>query len=199
MEKPKRFQLQWEKLKAAVTYLAESSLHDDNFGETKLVNLLYYADCAAYFRTGRPITGSNYVRRGYGLCPEDWRSIAEQLEREEVLRVDPEDSRGSHPPWQPASAGTADTHALTKQERAFLDEQLRRFAGFNAAQIEEYSHDEVAWRTTEPGRVIPWELTGFRMPKLTDDVKERGQRIADHIRKHGRRVTRVLVERQDVV
>lgn len=193
MKEPKRFQLQWDKLKAAVAYLAERSLHDDNFGETKLVNLLYYADCAAYVRTGKPITGSNYVHIMDGPSPEDWNSIVGQLEREEAVRINPDDNQGGYRRWRPATAGTTCTDALTERERTFLDEQLRRFAEFNAVQIEVYSQDEVAWRTTELGHIIPWELTGFRMPKLTDDVKERGQRIADLIRKNGRQISRVIV------
>ena len=63
MEAPERFQLRWDKLTAAVAYLTERSLHDDNFGQVKPVKLLQYAHCAAYSRAGQPITGSNYVHR----------------------------------------------------------------------------------------------------------------------------------------
>lgn len=200
MDTPTRFQLRWDKLKAAVAYLTERSLRDENFGQVKLVKLLYYADCAAYLRTGQPLTGSNYVRQEHGPYPEDWRSITERLEREGVMRIHPEDIPGGYRRRRPVPAGMSSGYLLTEQERTFLDDQLRRFAEFNAAQIEEYSHDEVAWRTTEPGRVIPWELAGFRMPGPPDEeTKARGRRIADRIRRNGRQVSRILVERQDAV
>lgn len=195
MGAPMRFQLQWDKLKAAVAYLTERSLRDDNFGQVKLVKLLYFADCAAYLRTGQPITGSNYVHREHGPYPEDWRSIAEQLERDGVVRIHLEDIHGNYRRRRPVPLGTSNSDLLTEQERTFLDEQLRRFAAFNAAQIEEYSHDEVAWRTTKPGNVMPWELVGFRMPEITDEVKARGQRIADEIRQRGYQVANDVTPR----
>lgn len=200
MDAPIRFQLQWDKLKAAVAYLAERSIRDENFGQVKLVKLLYYADCAAYLRTGRPLTGANYVRQEHGPYPEDWRSITKQLERDGVVRIHSEEIPDGSRRRRAVPAGASSGYSLTEQERTFLDDQLRRFAEFNAAQIEEYSHDEAAWQTTEPGRVIPWELAGFRIPSPPDEeTKARGQRIADRIRRDGRQVSRILVERQDAV
>ena len=46
------FDLRLDKLTEAVVYLVNRSQNDPNFGETKLVKLLYYADCAAYLQTG---------------------------------------------------------------------------------------------------------------------------------------------------
>lgn len=200
MDAPIRFRLQWDKLKAAVAYLTERSLRDENFGQVKLVKLLYYADCAAYVRTGKPLTGANYIHEEHGPFPEGWRSITDQLEREGIVRILSEDIRGAYLRRRAVPVGPSNTDLLTEQELTFLDEQLRRFAEFNAAQIEEYSHDEVAWRTTEPGRVIPWELAGLRIPGPPDEeTKARGRRIADRIRRNGRQMSRILVERQDAV
>ncbi len=199
MEAQKSFQLQWDKFAAAVAYLTECSERDETFGSTKLVELLYYADGAAYLQLGTPITGSNYIHADHGPLPEDWRSLADRLEREEIVRVDVEVLSSRHQRQRPLLGQKATTSPLNDQERSILDDQLRRFAEFNAGQIEEYSHDEVAWRTTEPQRVMPWELAGIRIPKLTDDVKVRGQRIAEHIQKNGRQISRILVERQDAI
>ena len=204
MEAQKSFQLQWDKFAAAVAYLTECSERDETFGCAKLVELLYYADGAAYLQLGTPITGSNYIHADHGPLPEDWRSLADRLEsegvvREGIVRVEGEETSSRHQCPRPALGEKATTAALDCQERSILDDQLSRFAEFSAGQIEEYSHDEVAWRTTEPQRVMPWELAGIRMPKLTDDVKVRGQRIAEHIQKNGRQISRILVERQDAI
>ena len=64
-----RFFTNPDKLSAAIVYLAQRSLHDDHFGETKLVKLMYYADCAAYQRTGEPITGTTYIPHGSWSIP----------------------------------------------------------------------------------------------------------------------------------
>ena len=199
MNVPMRFQLQWDKLKAAVAYLTERSLRDENFGQVKLVKLLYYADCEAYVQTGKPLTGANYIHEDHGPFPEGWRSITDQLEREGVVRILSEDIRGGYRRRRAVPVGPSNTDVLTDQERTFLDEQLRRFTGFNPVQIEDYSHNEVAWTSTVAGEIVPYELAGYRIPKLDEDARERGQRIVDRIRQHGRQVSRVLVERQDAI
>lgn len=200
MENQIRFPLRWEKLAAAVAYLAQQSLHDDRFGETKLVKLLYYADCAAYQRTGEPITGTTYIRMPHGPYPDEWQVTKRRLEELDIIRVVSENVSAGHTRQRALVGAKASVEGLTEEDKAFLDEQLRQFREFTAAAIEEYSHDEVAWRTTEPGRVIPWELAGLRIPGPPDEeTKARGRRIADRIRRNGRQVSRILVERQDAV
>lgn len=181
-----RFATDLDKLAAAVAYLAQRSRNDDAFGETKLVKLLYFADCAAYLRLGKPITGCAYIRMEHGPYPQDWAATERMLERSGIISVVAEPIPGGYrwQRWLPLPA--ANTAALTDAERAILDEQLRRFADFNAAQIEEYSHAEVGWRTAQPGAVIPYNLAGFRMPPPPNaETSARGRRIADTIREKG--------------
>ena len=66
------FDLRLDKLTEAVACLVKASEDDPDFGETKLVKLLYYADCAAYLQTGAPITGITYLRYPHGPYPQDW-------------------------------------------------------------------------------------------------------------------------------
>ena len=201
MEERKTFPLQWDKLAAAVAYLAERSRNDDYFGVTKLVKLLYYADCAAYLRTGRPITGATYVHMPHGPYPDDWQRIERWLEDEQAIVILDEDIPNGHRRRRPVAGGTAAADALDEGERRFLDEQLRRFADFSATQIEDYSHDELAWHVAKQGEVVPYELSGIRRPSGPPDEETtaRGRRIAKRIREEGRRVTRVLVKRDETV
>ena len=196
MTESARFSPNPDKLAAAAAYLAQRSLGDDNFGETKLVKLLYYADCAAYLRTGRPITGTTYVRLDHGPYPDNWRAVKQSLEHAGTIRVSHEQIPNgySRQRWLPGQSAAADS--LTEQERKFLDEQLHRFAGFNARQIEEYSHDEVGWRVTDQGQAIPYNLAGLRIPPPpTAETRARAQRIADDIRKNGRQVANDVTPR----
>lgn len=200
MDAPIRFRLQWDKLAAAVAYLTERSRNDDSFGSTKLVKLLYYADCAAYQQTGRPITGSNYVHMDHGPYPEDWRSMVDQLQREDVVRIDFEDGSGNYQRRRPLLGQKATATALSDRDRAILDDQLRRFARFNARDIEEYSHDELCWLITVQGETMPYHLSGIRRPcKPDEETKARGRRIAERIRNQGRRVTRTIVDRDETL
>ena len=196
MKERQSFSLQWDKLAAVVAYLAERSRHDDAFGETKLVKLLYYADCAAYQRTGKPITGLTYVHMPHGPYPDDWQANLKRLEDDQAIKILEEYAPKGYWTRRPIVEGSAATDALTEKEQQFLDEQLRRFADFSAVQIEEYSHDEVAWRVTGQGRAMPYELVGFRMPgPVTDEVRKRAQRIADSIRERGYRIANDVTPR----
>lgn len=198
MEGRKHFPLQWDKLTAAVSYLAERSRHDDSFGTIKLVKLLYYADCAAYLRTGQPITGATYIHMEHGPYPEDWQSMLRQLEREEIVRINVEDIQGNYRRRRPVVGASASSELLTETDRALLDEQLHRFADFNAGQIEEYSHDELGWHVTTHGEVIPYDLSGIRRPGPPDEeTRARGRRIAKRLQEEGRSVSRLMVARDE--
>jgi len=189
------FPLEWGKLAAAVSYLTERSRNDEHFGFAKLVKMLYYADCAAYIRSGRPITGATYVHMPNGPYPDDWPAMLERLEAEQAIKVLKEYAAKGYWMRRPIVEGSAVTDALTEKEQGFLDEQLRRFADFSAVEIEEYSHDELAWGATAQGEMMPYELSGIRRPGPPDEETiARGRRIAKRIREEGRRVSRVLVE-----
>lgn len=192
-----QFAVNPDKLAAAVVYLTQRSLHDDAFGETKLVKLLYFADCAAYLRYGRPITGNPYIHLEHGPYPQDWPATKKMLERQGIVTTVkeklPGDCQHRH---RLLPTPAADTSALTEQDCFILDAQLRRFANFNAGDIEKYSHAEVAWRTTAPGAVIPYNRIGFRMPDPpTAETYARARRIADSIREYGRGPVRDVTPR----
>ena len=200
MENQIRFPLRWEKLAAAVAYLVQQSLHDDRFGETKLVKLLYYADCAAYQRTGEPITGTTYVRMPHGPYPDEWQVTKRRLEELDIIRVVGENVSTTHTRQRALVDANASVEALTEGDKAFLDEQLRRFREFTAAAIEEYAHEDLAWQATGQGASIPYELSGIRRPGQPDDeTRARGNRIAKRIREEGRRVSRVMVTRDETI
>lgn len=196
MENRTRFPLRREKLAAAVAYLAQRSLHDERFGDTKLVKLLYYADCAAYQRTGEPITGTTYIRMHHGPYPDGWQMTRRGLEDLGVVRVVRETVSANHARQRTLPGEKASVDALTEQDMSFLEEQLRRFREFTASEIEDYSHEDLAWHVTAQGAPMPYELSGIRRPGPPDEETiVRGRRIAKRIREEGRRVSRVIVER----
>ena len=200
MEAKIRFPLQWDKLAAAVAYLTERSQNDNHFGFAKLVMLLYYADCAAYMRTGQPITGVTYVHMPHGPYPDDWPGIVQRLEDERAIKILKEYVPKGYWHRRPVAGGSAAMAALDEKEQGFLDEQLRKFADFSAVQIEEYSHDDLAWHVAKQGEVVPYELCGIRRPGPPDEETiARGRRIAKRIREEGRQVSRVLVERDETL
>ena len=192
-----RFRPDPDKLAAAVAYLAQRSLHDDNFGETKLVKLLYYADCAAYRRAGQPITGTTYIRMDHGPCPDGWSAVIQDLAERGVVRLPEEGFRTTgavRKRWLPHE--NTDSAALTEDDRRYLDEQVTRFREHNAGQIEAYSHDDLAWNATAPRQMMPYEMSGIRRPGPPDEeTRARGLRILERVKKEGRRIGRDVTPR----
>ena len=45
---------------------------------------------------------------------------------------------------------------------------MKRFASFNAAGIEEYSHQEVSWLATEDGQPMDYDLSGIVSAPLSE-------------------------------
>ena len=187
-----RFFTNPDKLSAAIVYLAQQSLHDDHFGETKLVKLLYYADCAAYQHTGEPITGTTYIRMDHGPYPDGWQAVIQEMEEGGIVRVQEEvfETTGAvRKRWLPNE--NADPTALTENDRRFLDEQVHRFWEHTAGQIEAYSHDDLAWRATARRCLMPYELSGIRRPGPPDEeTRARGLRILERMKKEGRTTAR---------
>ena len=156
------------KLTEAAIYLSQLSVADPNFEMAKLVKLLYYSDCAAYAKYGQPITGTTYLHFPHGPFPENWHRVRAQMERNGDVDVIYETAAtGYHSYWlRPRRA--ADLELLSPEDRAILEEQAQRFAGFNVAGIEQYSHQEVSWLSTEDGEPMAYELAGVVSAPLSE-------------------------------
>jgi len=55
-----------------------------------------------------------------------------------------------------------DLSKLNARELSVIDDVLSKLADMNAAQISEYSHNDVPWMTTEEGDVIDYEAVFYR-------------------------------------
>lgn len=156
------------KLAEVAIYLSQLSDGDPNFGMTKLVKLLYYSDCAAYTKHGRPITGTTYLHFPHGPFPENWHQVRKQMEQNGDVVVIYETAAPGYHRYRLRPRRAANLELLSPDDRVILEEQVRRFAGFNAAGIEQYSHQEVSWLSTEDGEPMAYELAGIVSAPLSE-------------------------------
>ena len=168
MAAPENFEQDRSKLIEAAIYLSELSIDDPNFGMTKLVKLLYYADCEAYLQYGKPITGTTYLHFPHGPYPENWYQVREQVERNGDVEVVYETAVPGYRKYRMFPRRAAELERLSPTDREALEAQVKRFAGFNAAGIEEYSHQEVGWLSTEDGQPMPYALAGVVSPPMSE-------------------------------
>ncbi len=174
----------YDKLIESAVHLMNGSAHDPNFGMTKLVKLLYYADCTSYILHGESITGTTYIHFPHGPYPENWYIVRQNMETSGAATIIRDASASGYYRYWLRANRPADMESLSSEDVRILDEQLQRFANFNASAIEEFSHQDAGWLATEDGEPIPYELAGIIAPNLSPISIEIGLEIAKNI--HGR-------------
>ena len=173
MTSGENFEQDQGKLIEAAIYLSELSVDDPNFGMTKLVKLLYYADCESYMQYGKPITGTTYLHFPHGPYPENWYQVREQMEQNGDVEIVYETAGPGYRKYRMFPRRSADLERLSSDDKDILNRQVQRFAAFNAAGIEQYSHQEVGWLSTEDGQPIPYSLSGVVSQPLSErEIRE---------------------------
>lgn len=167
MNPQKHFEQDRGKLIEAALYLIELSIDDPDFGVEKLAKLLYYADCEAYVQRGEPITGTTYLHFPHGPHPENWYSVREQMEHQGDVEVVYGSSDAVYQRYRLLHLRPANLERLNPTECAILEAQVARFTGFNSAGIQQYSHQEIGWLSTEDGQPIPYSLAGVSSAQLS--------------------------------
>ena len=168
MAMPTEIRQNRKKLIEAVIYLCQRSVDDPNFGMTKLVKLLYYADCASYAQVGAPITGTTYLHFPHGPFPENWYQVREQMAANGDVSVEYDTAVPGYTRYRLRPLRAANLELISRDELAILDEQVKRFASFNTAGIEEYAHQEVSWLATEDGQPMDYDLSGIVSAPLSE-------------------------------
>lgn len=167
METGKTFSQDREKLIEATLYLGELSMDDPNFDMAKLAKLLYYADCESYLHYGAPVTGTTYLHFPHGPYPENWYQVRQQMEHNGDAEILGDDGRNGRQSYRVLPLREADLERLSPTDRESLEGQVCRFKGYNGSGIEQYSHQELGWLSTEDGQPIPYELAGVFSPQLS--------------------------------
>jgi uncharacterized phage-associated protein len=167
------------KLQATIAYIASHR----TVGKVKLFKLLYLADFTAYPRLGRSITGEVYVHFRMGPVPNtlwnDFDAITANcvdISESWVGMPNPEVTMTAKP--------NVDLSPLDEEERAILDEILKKYGDLNGARLRDLTHLDIPYRATTPDEVIPYSLSLYRnhrKPTLEtlDRVVAEGNGVAD--------------------
>ena len=169
-----KFEQDINKLIEAAIYLCELSEDDPDFALSKLAKLLYYADCDSYLEYGEPITGTTYLHFPHGPHPENWYQVRSRMHQRGDVEILYDKTIAGYQSYRVLPARPANLELLSPSDRETLEAQVKRFSGFNAAGIEQYSHQDIGWRSTEDGEPIPYALAGVFSPRLSaHDIRAR--------------------------
>ena len=154
------------KFKQVLLYILNKVGSKPAIGETVIYKLLYFIDFNFYEKYEEQLMGATYQKNNYGPTPIEFKSIADKMIREEqITKV--ENKYYNYPQTKYLPLVTPDMSTFKGNELEVIDDVLNRLSGMNAAQISEYSHNDVPWKVTEDRRKIEYESVFYRTPEYS--------------------------------
>jgi len=139
------------KMAAMIEYLTSKG----NFVyKTALNKLLFYSDLTNFYLQGVGMSGAVYHNRRFGPVADPAEPILNELIREEKVNVLPRTRTLE-------AATTADTEALSDNERKVLDWVADTYGKMGASEVSEFSHNELAYKNTSPNEPIAYAYSKF--------------------------------------
>lgn len=155
-----------EKFKEVFLYILNKVGSKTNIGETVIYKLLYFIDFNFYEKYEEQLIGATYIKNRYGPTPIEFKKITDKMiEEGEIEKV--ESKYYEYPQTKYLPLRKANLSELKANEIELVDDVLIRLSDMTAAQISEYSHNDVPWLTTEDGKVIEYESVFYRTPSYS--------------------------------
>lgn len=126
------------------------------FGSVRLNKTLWFADVAAYHRTGSSITGEVYIKKRNGPVAKTYKRTLQALEEEGKLRITP--PSGPYEPWRYESLAYPPNDVLSAEEIEYAKAALRFVCDHSVNDIIQYSHGQV-WDAAQIGEELPMYAT----------------------------------------
>jgi len=165
------------KLKELILYVAEKCDGDTRFGATKLNKILAFSDFVAYYRTGTPITGVEYMRLPQGPVPRRLLPVLKEMEArgDVIVRSIPD---GKYTQKRVVPLRSPDLALFQAAEIAVVDEVIRAFWDATATAVSDFSHG-TAWKIAgEDRELIPYESALLSDAPITAYERTRSEELA---------------------
>jgi transcriptional regulator with XRE-family HTH domain len=160
-----------KKFKEILIYILEQVGSKPNVGETVLYKLLYFMDFNFYEKYEEQLIGATYIKNHHGPTPKEFIKVIKEMEGKELIRV--KGKYFKYPQTKYLPLRKSDLTKFKAHEKEIIDDVLNNLSNMNAAEISEYSHNDVPWQTTEDGEIIEYEAVFYRtMPYSVRNYSE---------------------------
>ena len=149
-----------EKFKEVLIYILNKVGSRPNIGESVIYKLLYFIDFDFYERYEEQLIGATYIKNHYGPTPLEFGKVVGDMLDKDIIKI--KDKYFSYPQTKYLPIRDADLRKLGAHEIEIIDRVLGKLSGMNAAQISDYSHNDVPWLTAEEGKSIEYESVFYR-------------------------------------
>ena len=156
-----------EKFKEVLLYVLSKIGGRPNVGETVLYKLLYFIDFDFYEKYEEQLIGATYIKNHHGPTPIEFRTIVdEMIKKGEIMQV--AGKYFNYPQRKYLPVREADlTKLKDARELQHINEVIARLGDKNAAELSEYSHEDIPWIIAKEGRPLDYEAVFYRTPKTS--------------------------------
>jgi uncharacterized phage-associated protein len=174
------FQFDREKFKDVVHYAVQRAADRyglEALGNTKLHKILYFADMLHYLDAGHPLSGEDYQRQRFGPTARHLTWAIAALIVEGRISLTKRNyygyAKSEYAPLLPPTASR-----LSTGQQSLIDEVMDFVCARTAAEISEFSHDDV-WSSVCMGERIPYYAAFAMFPaEITDeDIEEATEEV----------------------
>jgi len=149
------------KFKEVLLYVLSKVGGKSNVGEAVLYKLLYFIDFDFYEKFEEQLIGATYIKNHYGPTPVEFKAIIDNMiQNDEVVKV--EGKYFNYPQRKYLPIRRPDLNVLSGREIEHIDDVLARLADKNAKEMENYSHEDIPWKTAENGKPLSYESVFYR-------------------------------------
>ena len=150
-----------KKFKEVLLYILSKIGGKPNIGEAVLYKLLYFIDFDFYEKFEEQLIGATYIKNHYGPTPVEFKAVIDNMIQDnEVVKI--EGKYFNYPQRKYLAVRRPNLDVLSGREIEHIDDVLARLADKNAKEMENYSHEDVPWKTAEDGKPLYYESVLYR-------------------------------------
>ncbi len=150
-----------DKFKQVLLYVLNKAGAKPNFGETVLHKLLYFIDFDYYEKFEENLMGATYIKNYHGPTAVELGLILKEMQEQgEIEAVKSQYFKYLQKKYLPLKRPNLDI--LSAREIEHIDNVLARLSDKNAAEIENYSHEDIPWKTAQDGKPLSYESVFYR-------------------------------------
>ncbi|MBU0707907.1 DUF4065 domain-containing protein [Patescibacteria group bacterium] len=150
-----------EKFKQVLLYVLNKVGGKPNVGETVLHKLLYFIDFDYYEKFEENLMGATYIKNHHGPTSVELGTIINDMqENGELEAVNSQYFKYQQKKFLPRKRPNLEI--LSAREIEHIDDVLARLSDKNAIEIENYSHEDIPWKTAQDGKPLSYESVFYR-------------------------------------
>ncbi|MCL4376867.1 MAG: DUF4065 domain-containing protein [Actinobacteria bacterium] len=150
-----------EKFKEVLLYVLSKVGGKPNIGEAVIYKLLYFIDFDFYEKFEEQLIGATYIKNHYGPTLVEFKTIVDDMIKNgEIVKI--EGKYFNYPQRKYLPLRRPNLNVLSGREIKHIDDVLARLADKNAKEMENYSHEDIPWKTAENGKPLSYESVFYR-------------------------------------